>query len=256
MAEKSLAGKVALVLGVANNQSIAYGVAKALRARGATIVMPYQTDRTREFIAPILEELGVEIAMKCDVTEPGSLEAVFDAIKQKYGKLDIGVHSIAFAPKDDLHGRIVDISAEGFKMALEVSCHSFIHMAKLAEPLMLDGGTLLTMSYYGSERVVPTYGIMGPIKAALECSVKYLAYDLGPKKIRVHAVSPGPIKTRAGSGIREFDALIEQTAQAAPLKELADIDDVGETAAFLCEPGAARLTGSVMYVDGGTNIMS
>jgi enoyl-[acyl-carrier protein] reductase I len=256
MAEQSLVGKVALVLGVANNQSIAYGVAKSLRARGATIVMPYQTDRTRDFIAPIFEELGVELAMKCDVTEAGSLEAVFEAIKQKYGKLDIGVHSIAFAPREDLHGRIVDISAEGFKMALDVSCHSFIRMAKLAEPMMIDGGTLLTMSYYGSARVVPTYGIMGPIKAALECSVKYLAYDLGPKKIRVHAVSPGPIKTRAGSGIREFDALIEQSAQAAPLKELADIFDVGETSAFLCEPGAALLTGSVMYVDGGTNIMS
>ena len=256
MAEQSLKGKVALVLGMANGNSIAYGVAKALRARGAELVIPYQTDRTYDFIKPLLDEMGVTLTQRCDVTEPGSLEAVFEAIKQKYGRLDIAVHSIAFAPREDLHGRIVDISAEGFKMALEVSCHSFIHMAKLAEPLMAEGGTLLTMSYYGSERVVPTYGIMGPIKAALECTVRYLAYDLGPRKIRVHAVSPGPIKTRAGSGIREFDALIEQSAQAAPLKELADIDDVGEVSAFLCESGAARLTGSVVYVDGGTNIMA
>jgi len=256
MAEQTLAGKVALVIGVANTNSIAYGIAKALRARGATIVMPYQTDRTRDFITPIFEELGVELSMKCDVTEEGSLEAVFDAIEKKYGKLDIGVHSIAFAPKDDLHGRIVDISSEGFKQAMDISCHSFIHMAQHAEKLMKDGGTLLTMSYCGSEKVVPNYGIMGPVKAALECVVRYLAYDLGPKKIRVHAVSPGPIKTRAGSGIREFDLLIQQSEQQAPLRQLADIDDVGETAAFLCEPGAARLTGSVMYVDGGTNIMA
>lgn len=256
MAEQTLAGKVALIIGVANTNSIAYGVAKALHARGATIVMPYQTDRTRDFITPIFEELSVELSMKCDVTEEGSLEAVFDAIEKKYGKLDIAVHSIAFAPKEDLHGRIVDISSEGFKQAMDISCHSFIRMAQHSERLMKDGGTLLTMSYFGSERVVPNYGIMGPVKAALECCVRYLAYDLGPKKIRVHAVSPGPIKTRAGSGIREFDLLIQQSAQLAPLKELADIDDVGEASAFLCEPGSARLTGSVMYVDGGTNIMA
>lgn len=256
MAEQTLAGKVALVIGVANNNSIAYGIAKSLRARGAELVIPYQTDRTHDFIKPLLEELGVTLTQKCDVTEPGSLEAVFDAIKAKYGKLDIAVHSIAFAPKEDLHGRIVDISSEGFKQAMDISCHSFIHMAQHAEELMTDGGTLLTMSYFGSEKVVPNYGIMGPVKAALECTVRYLAYDLGPKKIRVHAVSPGPIKTRAGSGIREFDLLIEQTAQQAPLKQLATIDDVGEAAAFLCEPGSARLTGSVMYVDGGTSIMA
>jgi enoyl-[acyl-carrier protein] reductase I len=166
------------------------------------------------------------------------------------------VHSVAFAPKEDLHGRIVDISSEGFKQAMDISCHSFIHMAQHAEKLMKDGGTLLTMSYFGSEKVVPNYGIMGPVKAALECCVRYLAYDLGPKKIRVHAISPGPIKTRAGSGIREFDLVIEQAMQAAPLREMATIDDVGEAAAFLCESGSARLTGSVLYVDGGANIMS
>lgn len=256
MAEQTLAGKVALIVGLANSNSIAYGIAKALRARGAELVIPYQTDRTYDFIKPLLDELGVTLTQKCDVTEEGSLEAVYDAIAQKYGQLDIAVHSVAFAPKEDLHGRIVDISSEGFKQAMDISCHSFIHMAQHAEKLMKDGGTLLTMSYFGSEKVVPNYGIMGPVKAALECCVRYLAYDLGPKKIRVHAISPGPIKTRAGSGIREFDLLIEQATQAAPLREMATIDDVGEAAAFLCEPGSARLTGSVLYVDGGANIMS
>lgn len=256
MAEKTLEGKVALVLGMANAQSIAYGIARSLKARGAELVIPYQTDRTKDFLAPLFEELQPGITMKCDVSESGSLEAVFEAIKEKYGKLDVAVHSIAFAPKEDLHGRIVDVSAEGFGQALDISCHSLIRMCKQAEPLMVDGGTILTMSYYGSEKVVPNYGVMGPVKAALECVVRYLAYDLGSKKIRVHAMSPGPIKTRAGSGIRDFYLLLEEAAQHAPLKELVDVDDVGEAAAFLCEPGAARLTGSIFYVDAGMNIMA
>ncbi|WP_043649770.1 enoyl-ACP reductase FabI [Chitinilyticum litopenaei] len=251
-----LQGKIALILGIANDQSIAYGVARALKAQGAELAITYQTDRTRDFIAPLLDELQPGVLLKCNVQEEGSLEAVFDAIRAKWGKLDIAVHSIAFAPKDDLHGRVVDSSAAGFALAMDVSCHSFVRMAKLAEPLMKDGGTLLTMSYYGSEKVVPNYGVMGPVKAALEATVRYLSTELGPQGIRVHAVSPGPLLTRAASGIREFDSLLAQATAQAPMRQLVDIDDVGAAAAFLCSDGAKRLTGSTFYVDGGMNIVA
>ncbi|WP_034618964.1 enoyl-ACP reductase FabI [Chitinibacter tainanensis] len=251
----AMSGQRALILGLANANSIAYGVAKALKAQGVELAITYQTERTRDFIAPLLDELEPAILEKCNVQEPGELEAVFSKIRQQWGQLDMAVHSIAFALKDDLHGRVVDSSAEGFALAMDVSCHSFIRMCKLAEPLMHEGGTLLTMSYLGAERVVPNYGVMGPVKAALEASVKYLANELGPKKIRVHAVSPGPIMTRAASGIPEFNAMLAQAAQQAPMRELVDIDDVGAAAVFLCSDGAKRLTGSTFYIDGGVNIM-
>lgn len=254
--EQALKGKVALILGMANENSIAYGIAKALKAQGAELAITYQTDRTRDFIAPLIDELQPGVLVKCNVQEAGSLEAVFADIEAKWGRLDIGVHSIAFAPKDDLHGRVVDTSAEGFMMAMDVSCHSFIRMARLAEPLMKDGGTLLTMSYYGSEKVVPNYGVMGPVKAALEASVRYLANELGPHRIRVHAVSPGPVMTRAASGIPAFDSLLEQSAAQAPMRELIDIDDVGAAAAFLCSDGAKRLTGTTFYVDSGMHTLA
>ena len=252
----SLEGKVALIMGLANESSIAYGVAKALKARGAELILTYQTEKTLKFIQPLFDELQPGITQLCDVQDEASESELFAAIKQKYGQLDIGVHSIAFAQKDDLHGRVVDSSAAGFALAMDVSCHSFIRMAHHAEPLMTHGGTLLAMSYFGAEKVVPNYGMMGPVKAALECAVRYMAAELGPKKIRVHAVSPGPVKTRAASGIREFDLLISNATGSAPLRELPDIDDVGEASAFLCEDGAARLTGSTFYVDGGMNIMA
>ena len=187
---------------------------------------------------------------------PGELEAVFDAITKQWGKLDILVHSIAFAPKEDLQGGLLDCSAAGFAKAMDVSCHSFVRMAKLAAPLMKDGGTMFAMSYHGANKVVPTYNVMGPVKAALEASCRYLAYELGDRGIRVHAMSPGPLKTRAASGLKDFDQLLQEAEQRAPLGELVDIMDVGYTCAFLSTPYARRLSGATLYVDGGVNIMA
>ncbi|TJZ77580.1 enoyl-ACP reductase FabI [Chitiniphilus eburneus] len=252
----TLTGKIALVTGIANEQSIAYGIAKALKARGAELIITYVNDRTLDFIQPVLPSLEPALLIKCDVTQEGDLENVFQQIGQRWGKLDIALHSIAFAPKADLHGRVVDTSRDGFLQAMDVSCHSFVRLAKQAEPLMKDGGTLITLSYYGAEKVVPNYGVMGPVKAALEATTRYLAVELGPKKIRVHAVSPGPVQTRAASGIPEFSSMLEDATQRAPLQELVDIDDVGAATAFLCEPGAAAITGSVFYVDGGMHILA
>ncbi len=181
---------------------------------------------------------------------------MFEAITAKWGKLDILVHSIAFAPKDDLQGGLLDCSAAGFSVAMDVSCHSFVRMAKLAAPLMKDGGTMFAMSYHGANKVVPTYSVMGPVKAALEACCRYLAYELGPKGIRVHAMSPGPLKTRAASGLKDFDLLLNEAAQRAPIGELVDIDDVGYTCAFLATPYARRMSGATLYVDGGVNIMA
>ena len=191
-----------------------------------------------------------------DVAVPGQLEAVFDLVRQRWGRLDSLVHSIAFAPKEDLQGGLVDCSATGFGKAMDVSCHSFIRMAKLADPLMTDGGTMFAMSYYGASRVVPNYNVMGPVKAALEAACRYLAYELGPKGIRVHAISPGPLKTRAASGLKDFELLLNEAAQKAPLGELVDIMDVGFACAYLATPLARRITGGTVYVDGGTNIVA
>ena len=191
-----------------------------------------------------------------DVSVPGQLEAVFDEVARRFGKLDVLLHSIAFAPKEDLQGGLIDCSADGFAKAMDVSCHSFVRMARLAAPLMRDGGTMLAMSYHGAQKVVPTYSVMGPVKAALEACCRYLAYELGPKGIRVHAVSPGPLKTRAASGLKDFDVLLNEAATRAPLGELVDIMDVGYTCAFLATPYARRLSGETLYVDGGVNIMA
>ncbi|HRW61661.1 MAG TPA: enoyl-ACP reductase FabI, partial [Defluviicoccus sp.] len=193
--------------------------------------------------------------LPCDVTIEGQLEAAFDVIAQHWGKLDIALHSIAFAPRDDLHGRVVDCSREGFLTAMDISCHSFIRMARFAEPLMTDGGVLITMTYYGAERVVEHYNVMGPVKAALEASARYLAAELGPKGIRVHPVSPGPIKTRAASGIGGFDELMEKAAERAPQRALVSIEDVGLATAFLASDYAKLITGDTMYIDGGYHIV-
>jgi enoyl-[acyl-carrier protein] reductase I len=208
-----LKGKKALVTGIANEHSIAWGCAKAFRTFGADLAIPYLNEKAKAHVEPLAKEVGAEIFMPLNVQVEGELEAVFDAIKQKWGKLDIGLHSIAFAPKVDLQGRVVDCSKEGFLTAMEISCWSFIRMAKLAEPLMKDGGTLSTMTYFGSQMVVENYNLMGPVKAALESAARYLAAELGPKGIRVHAISPGPLKTRAASGITDFDELMSK-AQA------------------------------------------
>ena len=253
----ALEGKKALVLGIANNQSIAYGCALAFKAFGAEVAMTYLNEKTKKYTEPLAEALGVrpELYLPCDVTIEGQLEAAFDVIAQHWGKLDIALHSIAFAPRDDLHGRVVDCSREGFLTAMDISCHSFIRMARFAEPLMTDGGVLITMTYYGAERVVEHYNVMGPVKAALEASARYLAAELGPKGIRVHPVSPGPIKTRAASGIGGFDELMEKAAERAPQRALVSIEDVGLATAFLASDYAKLITGDTMYIDGGYHIV-
>lgn len=251
-----LKGKKALIVGIANDQSIAYGCAKAFHELGAELAITYINEKTKTYVEPLARALKAPIFMPLDVSRPGELEAVFARITKDWGRLDIALHSIAFAPKSDLQGGLLDCSAEGFKVAMDVSCHSFVRMAKLATPLMKDGGSLFAMSYYGAQKVVPSYNVMGPVKAALEACCRYLAFELGPKKIRVHAISPGPLKTRAASGLKDFDLLLAKAARKAPLGELVDIMDVGFACAYLATPYARRLSGETMFVDGGVNIMA
>jgi enoyl-[acyl-carrier protein] reductase I len=220
------------------------------------LAITFLNDKARTYVEPLARELESPIFERLDVQQPGQLEAVFDRVRQVWGRLDIALHAIAFAPKDDLQGGLLNCSAAGFTLAMDVSCHSFVRMARLAAPLMTEGGTLLAMSYHGANKVIPNYAVMGPVKAALEAAVRYLAYELGPRGIRVHAVSPGPIQTRAASGLKDFDLLLNQAAQRSPIGQLADIDDVGMAAAYLATPSAQRLTGNTIYVDGGLNIMA
>jgi enoyl-[acyl-carrier protein] reductase I len=251
-----LQGQKVLVVGVANDQSIAYGCAKAFRIAGAELAVTWLNEKARPHVEPLAREVEATITAPLDVSVPGQLEAVFDLIRSRWGKLDSLVHSIAFAPKEDLQGGLLDCSSAGFAKAMDVSCHSFIRMAKLAAPLMTDGGTMFAMSYYGANRVVPNYNVMGPVKAALEAACRYLAYELGPRGIRVHAISPGPLKTRAASGLKDFELLLNEAAQKAPLGELVDVMDVGFSCAYLATPFARRITGGTVYVDGGTNIVA
>jgi enoyl-[acyl-carrier protein] reductase I len=251
-----LKGAKALVVGVANQHSIAYGCAKAFHTLGADLALTYLNEKAKRYVEPLAQELDAKILMPLDVTHEGELEAVMERIGSTWKQLDILVHSLAFAPKDDLQGGLLNCSAQGFGVAMDVSCHSFVRMAKLAAPLMTKGGTMMAMSYYGANKVVANYNVMGPVKAALEACCRYLAYELGPKGIRVHAISPGPLKTRAASGLKDFELLLNEAAQRAPLGELVDILDVGYTCAFLATPLARRLTGETLYVDGGVNIMA
>jgi enoyl-[acyl-carrier protein] reductase I len=251
-----LAGYKALVVGVANDQSIAYGCAKAFRTVGAELAMTWLNERARAYVEPLAQDLRAGITGALDVSVPGQLEALFERISREWGALDILVHSIAFAPREDLQGGLLNCSAEGFAKAMDVSCHSFIRMAKLAAPLMKNGGTMFAMSYYGANRVVPNYNVMGPVKAALEAACRYLAYELGPRGIRVHAISPGPLKTRAASGLKDFELLLNEAAERAPLGELVDIMDVGFACAYLATSLAKRITGGTVYVDGGANIIA
>ena len=251
-----LLGKKALVLGIANEHSIAYGCARAFRKLGAELAITYLNDKARPYVEPLARQLEAPVFEPLDVQQIGQLEHVFDRVAQTWGRLDIALHAIAFAPKEDLQGGLLYCSATGFTLAMDVSCHSFVRMARLAAPLMTDGGALIAMSYHGANKVIPNYNVMGPVKAALEAAVRYLAYELGPRGIRVHAVSPGPIKTRASSGLKDFDRLVEQSAERAPVGELVDIDDVGMATAFLAAPFARHMTGSTLYVDGGLNIMA
>jgi len=251
-----LRGKKALVVGIANEHSIAYGCASAFRELGAELAITYLNEKAKTYVEPLARKLGAPIFMPLDVSKPGELEAVFERVAKHWGSLDILVHSIAWAPKDDLQGGLLNCSAEGFARAMDVSCHSFIRMAKLAAPLMKDGGSLFAMSYHGAQKVVANYNVMGPIKAALEAACRYLAYELGPKGIRVHPISPGPLKTRAASGLKDFDLLLNEAVGKAPVAELVDIMDVGFACAYLATPYARRITGGTVYVDGGVNIMA
>jgi len=251
----SLSGKKALVVGVANDSSIAYGVARSLRQQGADLAITYFNEKAEKHVRPLAEELGAEIIMPLNVEHDDQLDAVFAEITERWGCLDTLVHSIAFCPKDDLHGRVIDTSREGFGVAMDISVHSFLRMVNRAEPLMPHGGTCMTVSFYGAAKVVENYNIMGPVKSALESVTRYMAAELGPKGISVHALSPGPLRTRAASGIGHFDELLENAAQAAPTHQLATIEDVGAYAAFLASQEAFNITGSVHHIDGGYHIV-
>jgi enoyl-[acyl-carrier protein] reductase I len=246
-----LKGKRGLVVGIANADSIAFGAAAKLRAFGAGLAVTWLNEKAEPHVRPLAEQLGAEIAMKLDVEAPGEMEAVFERISRDWGALDFVIHSIAFAPRADLHGRVIDCSAEGFAQAMRVSCWSFLRMAKLAEPIMTPGGVLVTMSYYGADKVVANYNLMGPVKAALEASVRYAAAELGPRGIRVFAVSPGPLRTRAASGIAQFDELIADAKARAPAQRLVDIAEVGRVVAFLVSGASSGMTGDTIYVDAG-----
>ncbi|TVQ83921.1 MAG: enoyl-[acyl-carrier-protein] reductase FabI [Micavibrio sp.] len=251
----ALKGKKGLVVGMANDQSIAWGCAKLFRAAGAELAVTYQNEKAETYVRPLAEQLDAPIIMPLDVREEEPQNALFSTIEEKWGRLDFLVHSIAFAPKEDLHGRVTDCSLKGFLTAMDISCHSLIRLTKAAEPLMQDGGAVLTMSYYGAQRVVTNYNIMGPVKAALEAVVRYQAVELGKSGIRVNALSPGPIKTRAASGLKDFDDLMQQAAEKAPLYQLVTLEQIGEMAAFLVSDRAAHVSGQVIYVDSGYNII-
>jgi len=251
-----LKGSKALVVGIANEHSIAHGCAKAFRELGADLAVTYLNEKARPHVEPLARALEAPLFLPLDVSVEGQLDAVFAAVGREWGRLDILVHSIAFAPKEDLQGGLINCSAAGFAKAMDVSCHSFVRMARLAAPLMTSGGTMFAMSYHGATKVIPTYSVMGPVKAALEACCRYLAYELGGKGIRVHAISPGPLKTRAASGLKDFDLLLAEVEQRAPIGELVDVMDVGFTCAYLATPYARRLSGETLYVDGGVNIMA
>jgi len=256
MTSSPLKGQKALVVGIANDQSIAHGCAAAFHQLEADLAITYLNEKAKPYVEPLAQAPGASIFLPLDVAKSGELEALFERIAKDWGRLDILVHSIAWAPKEDLQGGLLDCSAEGFARAMDISCHSFIRMARLAAPLMKEGGTMLAMSYYGAQKVVPNYNVMGPVKAALEAACRYLAYELGPRGIRVHPVSPGPLKTRAASGLKDFDLLLNEAVQKAPVGELVDIMDVGFACAYLATPYARRITGGTVYVDGGVNIMA
>jgi enoyl-[acyl-carrier protein] reductase I len=249
----SLANKVGLVVGIANEQSIAWGCAKAFHDAGAELAITYHA-RAESRVRPLAEKLGAPIVLPLEITDDAQIESAFAAIEARWGHLDFLLHCLAYCPRADLHGRVIDTSLSGFQQAMDVSCYSFIRMLHRAEPLMRDGGACLTISYLGSKRAVSHYGIMGPVKAALEATVRYAAVELGPKGITVNALSPGPLRTRSGCGLAEIDELINEAAERVPTHHLSTIDDIGAHAAFLVSHGARNVTGRVHYVDGGYSI--
>jgi enoyl-[acyl-carrier protein] reductase I len=250
-----LNGQKALIVGVANDHSIAWGCAQAMHHAGAEIAMTYLNDKAHPYVAPLARAVEASLLLPLEVRNPAQMDALFEAITAKWGRLDILVHSIAFAPREALMGRVADCPRDGFLTAMDVSCWSFLDLTRRAETLMISGGTIFAMSYHGANEVIDNYGIMGPVKAALESAVRYLAAELGPSGIRVHAISPGPLATRAASGIPDFDALMEQVAERAPARRLATIEEVGAACAFLASPYAGAMTGDTIYIDGGYHIL-
>ncbi|CAL7959750.1 Enoyl-(acyl-carrier-protein) reductase (NADH) FabI [Alphaproteobacteria bacterium] len=249
----NLKGKRGIVIGIANEKSIAWGCAKVIRKAGAELAITYLNDKAKSYVEPLAKSIDAKIFMPLDLLKAGDTEAFFDEVKRQWGNIDFLIHSLAYCPIDDLHGRVVDVSIDGFTHAMQVSCYSLIKFSKYAEGLMPKGGSILTMTYYGSEKIVTNYNIMGPVKAALESTVRYLALDLGVKDIRVNAISPGPILTRAASGIGNFDKLLGTAYEKAPIKDGVSIDDVGNMAAFLVSDMSTKITGSTMFVDCGSN---
>ncbi len=252
----NLQGKKGIIFGVANDKSIAFGCADVLRKLGAELCLTYLNEKAKPHVEPLAEELNAKLFLPCNVAHPGELESVFEKVQQEWSEIDFLIHSIAWSPLDELHGQLLDSTSEGFCKAVDISCHSFIRMAKLSKPLMPNGGTLLTMSYQGAERVVENYNMMGPIKAALDSSVRYLAAELGEHQIRVHSLSPGPMPTRAASGIQAFDKLMDDAVHRSPLHRLGTPEDVGNMAAFLISEQASALTGNLIHIDAGHHLMA
>ncbi|HAR41061.1 MAG TPA: enoyl-[acyl-carrier-protein] reductase FabI [Bdellovibrionales bacterium] len=254
---KPFEGKRALILGVANERSLAWGIAQVLHQGGARLAFTYLGEALKRRVEPLAQSVNAELIEACDVSYDDQINALFGKVREKWDGLDILVHSLAYANRDDLEGRFVDTSREGFRIAMDISAYSLVAVAKQAESLMQNnGGSILTLSYYGAEKVVPNYNVMGVAKAALEASVRYLAWDLGPKKIRVNAISAGPVKTLAAAGIRNFRTMLSAAEEKTPLKENINAQDVGELGAFLCGPGGVHITGTTMYVDSGAHIMA
>ena len=245
-----LTGKKGLIVGIANEHSIAYGCARVFHTAGAALAVTYLNEKAEPFVRPLAQSLGARIILPCDVQDENQLAAVFREVTEHWGSLDFLLHSIAFAPKIDLQGRVVDCSSDGFLKAMDISCHSFLRMAKYAEPLMKNGGSLLTLTYIGSQEAIPNYGIMGPVKAALESCVRYMAVELGDKDIRVNALSPAAMKTRAAGGIAHFDDLLKHSQDIAPMHHSIDLDDVGNMAAFLVSDLSKNITGGIHRING------
>ncbi|MCF6343231.1 MAG: enoyl-ACP reductase FabI [Devosiaceae bacterium] len=252
---KLMQGKRGLIMGVANKRSIAYGIAKALVAQGAQIALSYQGEVLKRRVEPLAQELGCDLVVECDVSDGKAIDATFASIKEKWGKLDFVVHAIGFSNKEELEGRYIDTSADNFALTMNISVYSLTAVAKRAEELMTDGGSILTLTYYGAEKVMPNYNVMGVAKAALECSVKYLAADMGPKNIRVNAISAGPIKTLAAAGIGDFRLMLHWTEENAPLRRNVSIDEVGQSALYFLSDMASGVTGEIHHVDSGYNIL-
>jgi len=250
-----LKGQKALIVGVANDRSIAWGCAQAMHRSGAEIAMTYLNDRARPYVEPLAAAVEAPLFLPLEVRDTAQVDALFEAVAAKWGRLDILVHSIAFAPREALAGRVTDCPRDGFLTAMEVSCWSLLDLARRAAKLMTGGGTIFAMSYHGANKVIENYGIMGPVKAALESAVRYLAAELGPEGIRTHAISPGPLATRAASGIPDFDELMARVAERAPARRLVTIEEVGAACVFLASSYAGAMTGDTIYIDGGYQIL-